>query len=217
MAVNVAVTIRGDLAAAMRDESRILRKSVTQGLAQTGQQTRTELLRMMRRNRKLGKRLSGTKSTNLVRVLRKPRKGFGLWDPRVVVFSRATYKAGGVRGAPVDLLDVFDQGAVIRARSGKWLAIPTEHAPLKPGRGGARRATPRETKRKLTFIASGHDRAVLVDRQARAVLYVLVKQVRIRKRLNIDRVFLKNAANLTTNIERKLEAEYRRTGNRIAA
>jgi hypothetical protein len=81
MAVNVAVSIRGDLSAAMRDEGRILRKSVTQGLVQTGRQTRTELLRMMRRNLKLGKRLSGTKSTNLVRVLRKPRRGFGLWDP----------------------------------------------------------------------------------------------------------------------------------------
>ena len=88
---------------------------------------------------------------------------------------------------------------------------------MKSGRGGARRATPREAKRKLTFIASGHDRAVLVDREAKAVLYMLVKQVRIRKRLNIDRVFLKNAANLTNNIERKLEAEYRRIGNRIAA
>ena len=41
-------------------------------------------------------------------------------------------------GGMVDLVQLFGQGAIIRAAGGGWLAIPTENAPLKSrARAGA--------------------------------------------------------------------------------
>src|SRR5690606_29278018 len=107
----------------------------------------------------------------------------------------------------VDLLLVFDEGALITGRGGKWLAIPTGIAPLKSGRGGARRATPAEAGLNLVFLPAGSNRGVLVDPGSREVLYVLVKQVRVRKRIDLDRVFQARSARLVDQFFRTLARE----------
>lgn len=108
--------------------------------------------------------------------------------------------------APV-IITAHDTGPLIRSRGGLWLAIPTEAA----GRGrGGKRPTPREwearTGLELRFIPRRRGPGLLVaegrlNSKGRAVasrsktgrgltsvpIFLLVKQVRLRKRLDLAR------------------------------
>jgi hypothetical protein len=106
------------------------------------------------------------------------------------------------------IVDAFDRGVVIRSKTGFWLAIPTEAA----GRGlRGGRITPGEWERRrgmrLRFIYRRTGPSLLVADRARintrgqavasrsktgrgqvtAVIFLLVPQVTLRKRLNLDR------------------------------
>lgn len=207
------VEVRGDLGKAIRAEGRAIRKAVTQGLAQAGRDTRRDLLREFRSRLRSGRRGVSLKSLNgLVSVGRKPRTGFESWSPRVWVISRATYKRGGVRQEPIDLFAVFDEGATIRAASGKFLAIPTENAPKKPGRG-QRAATPKEATRAgvpIRFVPIAPGKALLVDPRTEAVMWVLVRRVRIQKRLSLDAIHRRHADRVLDHIDDKLSLELAR-------
>lgn len=194
-------------------ENRILRKGAIQGLRKTARETRADLIKMVRRNLATGRRLTGSRSaSNLVGTYSVPKRGFDRWPPRTGVFSRATYKRPGGRA---DLLKVFDEGATITAAGGKWLAIPTAKAPVKSGgRGGLRAATPAESGMRFTFVPISDRLAMLRERRAQYPVYWLVRKVRIRKRINVDRVFRNNAVKLRPNVEAALEAEFRRFAGR---
>lgn len=104
------------------------------------------------------------------------------------------------------ILSSFEQGALIRAKSGLWLAIPTEAA----GRGPmGRRFTPAEWERRrglrLRFVYRSRGGSLLVADKARlntkgiaavsrsktgrnqvtVPIFILVPQVRLNKRLDL--------------------------------
>lgn len=110
------------------------------------------------------------------------------------------------------ILDSFERGAVIRAKSGFWLTIPLPASGIK--RGNRRAETPAEwqfrTGRKLRFVPTGPGRALLVAddvrmnkaglavrsrRKARAdgiktgqvsaPIFALIRQAKMPKRLNL--------------------------------
>lgn len=109
------------------------------------------------------------------------------------------------------IVDAFDKGVLIRSRSGFWLAIPLPHVRLK-GRNN-RKITPLEweerTGRRLRFVYRPGRAGLLVDdgtyrdrktadpmsfslrrkvgrRNLTIPIFVLVRQAKLPKRLNLD-------------------------------
>ena len=121
-------------------------------------------------------------------------------------------RAGRMRpGGPVDLVQLFAQGATIHAASGTWLAIPTEYAPVAGGRGVKRRASPAEMQAmgiKLVFLPSGPDRAVAVRRDGgrSVVTHVLVRQVILRKRFDVESAVNSYVAQFPEILAREINA-----------
>jgi Family of unknown function (DUF6441) len=140
----------------------------------------------------LGERLGRT-----IRDQYYPKGGTSI-SAAALVYSRASHIVGA-----------HDQGATIRSKDGFWLSIPTEAAG-KGARGG--RITPGEWERRtgirLRFVYRRGRPSLLVADQARintrglakqsrskagrgqvsAVIFLLVPQVRLTKRLDLDAV-----------------------------
>jgi len=142
------------------------------------------------------------------------RAGLGHRLPRTI--RNKTYPTSGdsinaaafVWSNAPEILNAHDRGALIRSKSGFWLAIPTEAAGK--GRGGAR-LTPAEWERRrgmrLRFIYRRNGPSLLVAEKARintrglavasrsktgrgqvsAPIFLLVPQVKLRKRLDLAR------------------------------
>lgn len=155
------------------------------------------------------------------------------WRGRVFPASGDSVDAAGwvqVRGSAAKIIDAHSKGVVIRARNGKWLAVPTpeagkfgvNRAVYGPGvttntRGARERITPagfeRRTGLKLRFVPGNGKRAFLVADRAQLrrgivtqyrgkgrgsklygpagqtfVAFVLVAQVTLKKRLDLDAV-----------------------------
>ncbi|GAB4530355.1 MAG: hypothetical protein Tsb0020_46910 [Haliangiales bacterium] len=115
------------------------------------------------------------------------------------------------------IIGAHDEGGVIRSRDGFWLAIPTDAAPVGP-RG--RKMTPGEVERRLNvrlrlIFRRGKPGLLVADRvrintrgraavsraktgrgQVTTPLFVLVPQVRLPKRLDLDR----NAARIAGQV-----------------
>lgn len=111
------------------------------------------------------------------------------------LFKRVGGRAGGARRRPLDYIDVFSKGAIIRPARGRFLAVPTEQAPRsrRNRAGPSARMTPDEMGAaglKPVFIESGNG-GVIVIRSAgggTVVTHVLVRSARIQKRFDIDKV-----------------------------
>lgn len=143
----------------------------------------------------LGERLGRT-----IRDQYYPKSGASI-EAAALVYSRAP-----------NIVGAFEQGVTIRGKDGFWLAIPTEAAG-KSTRGG--RITPgeweRRNGRRLKFVFRGGRPGLLIDvgevlprarvmkrdgtsRAARGfrnrsmVIFILVPQVRLAKRLNLEQV-----------------------------
>ena len=124
------------------------------------------------------------------------------------------------------LIDAFDRGVTIRSARGFWLAIPTSAAGAR-GRGPngrASRITPggweRRTGMRLRFVYRKRGPSLLVADAARlntrglaaanrrktgystVVVFLLVPQVMLKKRLNIDAIARRQAARVPTLIAR---------------
>jgi hypothetical protein len=145
--------------------------------------------------------------------------------------------AGSVTSKAPKIVRAFDEGAVIRSANGLWLAIPTENAPKK-GLGGKRITPsnfPEHVFGPLRFVYLGRAKALLVadglrarrgkrggfaratDKArasgrglATAVMFVLVPQVRLRKRLDFLPVAQAAGDALPGLIVRLWEAQSRR-------
>jgi hypothetical protein len=123
----------------------------------------------------------------LAKAVRTKTVGKGA-DTEGLVVSKAIKRTGPLRpGGDVDLVQLFAQGTTIRAAGGGWLAIPTEYAPIAPGRGVRRRMTPKElmaTGVKLAFLPAKGGKLVAVKREQgrNVVTHVLVRQVSLRPR-----------------------------------
>jgi hypothetical protein len=146
----------------------------------------------------------GEKVANTWQAKRYPQKGVSV-SPAVFLYSKAPL-----------IVSAFEEGVTITHHDGLWLAIPTENVPMS-GRGGKRRrATPQDVEvifnqDLIIYPGRGRELLAFVDavksrngrsfrratnartgkqsRKAELVLmFVLVPQVTLRKRLNWKKV-----------------------------
>lgn len=206
--MELRAALRGGLREILADEERAIARAATRSVRAAAGQARRMIRSQIRRNfADRSGRLSGSPFEDTIRFKSEPRRGAAL-DAKAQVYTRAVYRH---RGQEFDLLALYDQGAVIRAPGGRWLAIPTPEAPLRSGRGGARRARPREIRQGLQFVQAAPDQALLLSKGRKPrVLYILVRQVKLAKRLDIARAHASAAQRLTNEFPRQLAREDRR-------
>jgi hypothetical protein len=188
--VRLVAALEGDLEAHMAAELKGAEEAVTGAVREAGEGLKRDWRAQVTAAR-LGQRLANT-----IRGQHYP-KGRKSIAAAALVYSRAPR-----------LIDAFDRGVTIRARNGLWLAIPTPAAGQ--ARGG-KRITPAEweqrTGRRLRFVYRRGVPSLLVSDQARitkrglavasrsktgrgavtAPIFILVPQVHLRKRLDLDR------------------------------
>ena len=199
------VTITPNLAALMAAEIKAGEKAVTAAMRAAGTQLKSDW-RGQITQAGLGRRLG-----NSIRSQTYPKVGESI-DAAALVWSKA----------PV-IIGAHDTGPLIRSKDGFWLAIPTEAAG-KGARGG--RITPGEWERRrglrLRFIYRRRGPSLLVAEgrlNARGVgvasrsktgrglttvpIFLLVRQVKLRKRLDLERDAAKAQAALPRQIVAK--------------
>lgn len=185
--MRLAATVT-DLAKLMQGEIEAGRKAVTSAVRDAGKDLQDEWRRQVI-GAGLGQRLARTIRSEVY------PKGRNSLNAASMVWSRA----------PV-IVDAHEAGPLIRSQDGFWLAIPTEAAGK--GRNG-KRLTPGEWERRtgmrLRFIYRRNGPSLLiaearVSKQGRAVasrsktgrglmsvpIFLLVPQVRLRKRLDLE-------------------------------
>jgi len=179
-----------DLAAMLRAEVLAGERAVTAAMREAGGELKADW-RGQITGAGLGQRLART-----IRNKTYPERGESL-DAAAFIWSRAP-----------KIIHAHDRGLLIRSKHGFYLAIPTEAAGT--GRGGAR-LTPGEWERrrglKLRFIYRKGGPSLLVAEKARinargtavasraktgrgqvsAPIFILVPQVKLRKRLDLAR------------------------------
>jgi hypothetical protein len=182
----------------MQAELRDIERAVATGTREAGRGLRTELRRQVT-SAGLGQRLA-----NSWRDQHYPNQKL---DAASLVYTKAP-----------QIIRAFDEGAVIRSRRGRFLAIPTENAPRKgidgrrispstfpEHRFGPLRFVPRQSGPSLLVVDGlrasfsrqtgqlrGFRRATEHARRSgqgltTVVMFLLVPQVRLRKRLNVAR------------------------------
>jgi hypothetical protein len=214
----LATTIARSLQADLQADLRGIEGAVTRGTREAGRGLRTELRRQVT-SAGLGQRLA-----NSWRDRHYPNKRL---DAASLVYTKAP-----------QIIRAFDEGAVIRSRRGRFLAIPTESAPrngtdgkrISPStfpehRFGPLRFVPRSSGPSLlvadglrasfsrkTGELRGFRRAT--DRARRSgqglttvVMFLLVPQVKLRKRLDVARAAEQWSGQLPALIEQQMRSE----------
>jgi len=207
-------SLQSDIQAELRD----IERTVAAGAREAGRGLRTELRRQVA-SAGLGQRLA-----NSWRDRHYPNRKL---DAASLVYTKAP-----------QIIRAFDEGAVIRSRRGRFLAIPTGNVPrkgtdggrIKPStfpehRFGPLRFVPRQSGPSLLVVDGlrasfsrktgelrGFRRAT--DRARRSgqglttvVMFLLVPQVKLRKRLDVARVAERWSAQLPALIEQQLRSE----------
>ncbi len=195
--MRITTSITGSIMAGMEAEMRTISKAVTVGIKEAGRGLKADLRKQVV-SAGLGMRLSRT-----WRERTYPNKGH---DAASLVWSKAP-----------QIIRTFDEGAVIKSKSGLWLAIPTPSAP-KRGVGGKRISPsnfPEHRFGPLRFVyRRGRPSLLVVDgvrinksgrvgRRAKggaftktgrmkqgmatSVMFIMVPQVRLKKRLDVKR------------------------------
>jgi Family of unknown function (DUF6441) len=214
LAATIARSLRADMQAELRDIERV----VSSGTRDAGRSLRTEPRRQVT-SAGLGQRLA-----NSWRDRHCPNRKI---DAASLVYTKAP-----------QIIRAFDEGAVIRSRRGRFLAIPTENAPRKGTDGrrispstfpehrfGPLRFVPRQKGPSLLVVDGlrasfsrktgalrGFTRAT--DRARRSgqglttvVMFLLVPQVKLRKRLDVARTAEHWSTQLPALIEQQLRSE----------
>jgi hypothetical protein len=210
----LARSLQADMQAELRD----IERAVASGTRDAGRSLRTELRRQVT-SAGLGQRLA-----NSWRDRHYPNQKL---DAASLVYTKAP-----------QIIRAFDDGAVIRSRRGRFLAIPTENAPRKgtdgrrisPGtfpehRFGPLRFVPRQSGPSLLVVDGlrasfsrqtgqlrGFRRATERARQrgdglTTVVMFLLVPQVKLSKRLYVPRAAERWSAQLPALIEQRLRSE----------
>ena len=187
--MRLILDIQGDIRAMMKAELEAAERAVTAGVAQAAGGLQTAW-----RGQITGAAL-GQKLANSVRKKLYPTSGTSI-RAAAVVYSNAS-----------KVVDAFDRGALIRAKDGFWLAIPTAAAGQKGI--GNKRITPggweQRTGQRLRFVYRRGQPSLLVaetrlNSKGRAVvsksktgrglatvpIFLLVPQVKLPKRLSLD-------------------------------
>jgi hypothetical protein len=216
--MKLAATITRSLQAGMQAELRDIERAVATGTRDAGRGLKTELRRQVA-SAGLGQRLA-----NSWRDQHYPNQKL---DAASLVYTKAP-----------QIIRAFDEGAVIRSRRGRFLAIPTENAPRK-GTNGKRispRTFPEHRFGPLRFVPRPSGPSLLVVDGVRAsfsrksgelrgfrratgrarrrgqglttvVMFLLVPQVKLRKRLDVARAAERWSAQLPALIGQQLHSE----------
>jgi len=210
----IARSLQADMQAQLRD----LERAAATGTKAAGQGLKTELRRQVA-SAGLGQRLA-----NSWRDRHYPNRKL---DAASLVYTKAP-----------QIIRAFDEGAVIRSKRGRFLAIPTENAPRKgtDGRRISPRTFPEHRFGPLRFVPRSSGPSLLVveglrasfsrqtgqlrgfrratDRVRRSgqglttvVMFLLVQQVKLRKRLDVVRAAERWSGQLPALIEQQLRAE----------
>jgi hypothetical protein len=216
--MKLAATIARSLRADMQSELRDIERAVASGTREAGRSLRTELRRQVT-SAGLGQRLA-----NSWRDRHYPNQKL---DAASLVYTKAP-----------QIIRAFDEGALIRSKRGRFLAIPTENAPRKgtDGRRISPRTFPEHRFGPLRFVPRPSGPSLLVVEGLRAsfsrktgelrgfrratdrarargdglttvVMFLLVPQVKLRKRLDVARAAERWSAQLPALIEQQLRAE----------
>ena len=191
--MRLLAALSGSLEKMLANEITLAERSVTTSVRESAEGLKAEL-RAQVTDAGLGVRLANT------------------WRARVYPSGRPSISAAGLvwSNAPT-IARAFDEGPVIRSKDGFWLAIPLPAAGK--GRRG-KKLTPGEWERlcgqRLRFVyrrgrpsllvadnqrarggkrggfTRASDKAVAAGRVATVAIFLLVPQVHLRKRLNID-------------------------------
>ena len=214
LAARITRSVQADMHAELRD----IERAVASGTREGGRRLRNELRRQVT-TAGLGQRLA-----NSWRDKHYPNQRL---DAASLVYTKAP-----------QIIRAFDEGAVIRSRRGRFLAIPTENAPRKGTDGkrirpstfpehrfGPLRLVPRPSGPSLLVVDGlrasfsrksgelrGFRRATGRARRSgqgltTVVMFLLVPQVKLRKRLDVARVAERWSAQLPALIEQQLRAE----------
>jgi hypothetical protein len=216
--MKLVATLARSLQADMQEELRDIERAVTAGTRDAGRGLKGELRRQVA-SAGLGQRLA-----NSWRDKHYPNRKL---DAASLVYTKAP-----------QLIRAFDEGAVIRSRRGRFLAIPTENAPRRGTDGrrisprtfpdhrfGPLRFVPRQSGPSLLVVdglrasysrRTGHLRGFrrATDRARRSgqglatvVMFLLVPQVKLRKRLDVASAAERWSGQLPGLIERQLRGE----------
>jgi hypothetical protein len=216
--MKLVATVARSLHADMQAELRDIERAVASGTREAGRGLKTELRRQVA-SAGLGQRLA-----NSWRDKHYPNQKL---DAASLIYTKAP-----------QIIRAFDQGAVIRSRRGRFLAIPTQNAPrsgtdgkrISPStfpehRFGPLRFVPRQSGPSLLVVDGlrasfsrktrqlrGFRRAT--DRARRSgqglatvVMFVLVPQVKLPKRLDVARAAERWSGQLPALIEQQLRSE----------
>ncbi len=195
--MHISAKVEGDFGKLVDNIGGHMQSAFRKGVKQTTDGLKTDLRKQVE-SAGLGKRLANTWRGNVY-----PQRGVRTFNPAGVVFSKA----------PV-IVRTFDEGAVIRSKHGPFLAVPTENVQREHGRRG-RKLNPAsfaEAGIRLRFIPpSGNRRVALlvaddfrINKKGRprygsatarrtgrglatVVMFILIPQVRLRKRLDVAR------------------------------
>jgi hypothetical protein len=216
--MKLAAAIARSLRAEMQAELRDVERAVATGTRDAGRGLRTELRRQVT-SAGLGQRLA-----NSWRDKHYPNRKL---DAASLVYTKAP-----------QIVRAFDEGAVIRSRRGRFLAIPTENAPKKgtDGRRISPSTFPEHRFGPLRFVPRSGGPSLLVVDGLRAsfsrqtgelrgfrratgrarrsgqglttvVMFLLVTQVKLSKRLDVARAAERWSAELPALIEQQLRSE----------
>lgn len=216
--MKLTTTIARSLQAGMRAELRMIEQAVANSTREAGRGLKAELRRQVA-SAGLGQRLG-----NSWRDRHYPNDQL---DAASLVYTKAP-----------QIIRAFDEGALIRSKRGRFLAIPTENAPRR-GTDGKRISPstfPSDRLGPLRFVARPHGPSLLVVDSLRAsfgrqsgslrgfrkasdrarqsgqglasvVMFVLVPQVKLTKRLDVARAAEHWATRLPVLIEQQLRRE----------
>jgi hypothetical protein len=216
--LKLAAAIARSLQTDMRAELRDIERAVVSGTRDAGLGLRTEL------RRQVGSAGLGQRLANSWRDQHYPNQKL---DAASLVYTKEP-----------QIIRAFDEGAVIRSRRGRFLAIPTENAPRKgiDGRRISPHTFPEHRFGPLRFVPRPNGPALLVadglrasyskqtgqlrgfrratDRARRSgqglttvVMFLLVPQVKLSKRLDVARAAERWSVQLPALIEQQLRAE----------
>jgi hypothetical protein len=216
--MKLTATIIRSVEADMQAELRHVERAVASGTREAGRGLKAELRRQVA-SAGLGQRLA-----NSWRDKHYPNQKL---DAASLIYTKAP-----------QIVRAFDQGAVIRSKRGRFLAIPTENAPrkgtdgrrIKPStfpehRFGPLRFVPRQTGPSLLVVDGlrasysrqtgdlrGSRRATERTRRSgqgltTVVMFLLVPQMKLSKRLDVARAAEHWSAQLPALIEQQLRSE----------
>jgi hypothetical protein len=216
--MKLAATLARSLQADMQAELRDIERAVAAGTRDAGRGLKTELRRQAV-SAGLGQRLA-----NSWRDKHYPNQKL---DAASLIYTKAP-----------QIIRAFDEGAIIRSRRGRFLAIPTENAPKKgtDGRRISPSTFPEHRLGPLRFVQRPSGPSLLVvdglrasfsrksgelrgfrratdrarargDGLATVVMFLLLPQVKLSKRLEVARAAEHWSAQLPALIEQQLRAE----------